>query len=194
MFVLRRLTESDMYQAVGLKVACWPEELAGLSAEVLDLECEHSFWTEWMNTAPEHNDVRLLYGAFGNGEMLGVAFGSFVESKDSPESGFELNGLWVEPSHRGKGVALSLIDRLLCDFHELGAEKIVIYSFHHSPSNHFYRRLGCEVTATEHQLPETVPVDVFSCDIVKMKAEIHAILENRHKPVRSHEHPTHSGH
>ena len=90
-----------------------------------------------MVTENENNDIRRLYGAFDKGQMLGVAFASFVEDKDHPESGFELNGLWVYPQYRGRGVSMMLLTRLLDDFETLGADKVIVYNFHHSSSNAF---------------------------------------------------------
>ena len=172
MITIRNLCYADMEQAMSLKKLCWPEELAGLSDIPLDMEREFAFWTTWMNAALENNDVRILYGAFDGGEMLGVAFGSFVESKDAPESGFELNGLWVYPDHRGKGVSLRLLSALLNDFYALGARQMIIYNFHFSSSNSFYRKFGCQVIGTEYQTEDHTPVDIFSCNIADMKSKI----------------------
>ena len=172
MIDIRELRYEDMAQAMELKKLCWPEELAGLSEVQMDSEREFTFWTTWMNAAQENNDVRMLYGAFNDDEMLGVAFGSFVESKHAPENGFELNGLWVYPQHRGKGVSLRLLLALLNDFYRLGARQIIIYNFHFSSSNSFYRRFGCQVVGSEFQTDDHIPVDIFSCDITGMKSRI----------------------
>ena len=181
MMIIRKLQYEDMAQAIKLKIICWPEEIAGLSNIQLDFNKEYDFWTQWMNTAEENNDVRLLYGIFSDNEMLGVAFGSFVDSKDIPESGFELNGLWISPQHRGKGVSLKLLQRLLDDFNNLGAKKIIIYNFHFSSSNKYYRKFGCTVINTEYQTSDNIPVDIFSCNIVKMKNNIIKSLVNYEK-------------
>lgn len=90
-----------------LKISCWPEELAGKAEHTLKLEEEIKFWTNWMNTASESNDIRLLLGAFEGSQLMGVALASFVDSKSAPENGIELNGLWVFPQYRGKGLSLS---------------------------------------------------------------------------------------
>lgn len=94
-----------------------------------------------------------------------VAFGSFIESKDAPDMGIELNGLWVYPGHRGRGISIIILDRLLSDFYKLGARKMVVYNLHHSSSNSFYRSLGFEVIGIEYQMKEKLPVDIFACDI-----------------------------
>jgi len=161
---IRPLRTEDMRRVAELKALCWPEELAGLSDCPIDTERECAFWTDWMHTARENRDVRLLYGAFEEGELLGAAFGSFVESVDAPEAGFELNGLWVFPEHRGKGISLRLIERLLREFSALGAGRMVVYNFHASPSNGYYRKWGFRVIGTERQLPEKIPVDIFQAD------------------------------
>ncbi len=172
MIEIKILNYDDMKEVMELKLLCWPEEIAGLSNIQLSYQEEFAFWTTWMNAEQENHDIRKLYGAFEHGKLLGVAFGSFVESKNVPEEGFELNGLWVYPQHRRKGIALQLILKLLDDFYELEANKIIIYNFHHAPSNQFYRKLGCEVIGTEYQTADKVPVDIFACDVVLMKQNI----------------------
>ena len=169
MMLIRELTLQDMRQAMALKALCWPEELAGLSDNELNIEIEYDFWTRWMQTEEENNDIRLMYGVFEKEEMLGVAFGSFVESKDKPEMGMELNGLWVYPQHRGKGISLMLMDKLLEKFLNLGSRQIIIYNFHHSSSNSFYRNLGFKVIDKEYQMEERLPVDIFACHIDSLK-------------------------
>ena len=96
MLIIRELSDSDMLQAIQLKALCWPEELAGLSDNKLDIEKEHLYWVDWMHTEVDNNDVRTLIGAFENGQLLGVAFASYAEKEDS-DCGIELNGLWVDP-------------------------------------------------------------------------------------------------
>lgn len=172
MVEIKILNYDDMKKVMELKLLCWPEEIAGLSNIQLSYQEEFAFWTTWMNAEQENHDVRKLYGAFERGELLGVAFGSFVESKNAPEAGCELNGLWVYPQHRRKGIALQLILKLLDDFYALGAGRIIIYNFHHAPSNQFYRKLGCEVIGTEQQTADKVPVDIFGCDVGLMKQNI----------------------
>ena len=172
MIEIKTLSYDDMKEVMELKLLCWNEEIAGLYNIQLYYQKEFAFWTNWMNAEQENDDVRKLYGAFAEGELLGVAFGSFVESKNAPEAGFELNGLWVYPQHRKKGIALQLILNLLNDFYALGADRIMIYNFHHAPSNQFYRKLGCEVIGTEYQTADKVPVDIFAGNIVQMKQYI----------------------
>lgn len=172
MIEIRKLNIEDMWKVIELKALCWREELAGLSSNVLNLKKEYEFWTNWMNAAEEHNDVRLLYGAFKKTELLGVVFGSYAEISDIPKNGIELNGLWVYPQHRGEGIALMLLTQILDEFSKLEMEQIVIYNFHYSNSNSFYRKFGCEVLRKDKQLKEELPVDVFVCDISEMNYRI----------------------
>ncbi|WP_177213486.1 GNAT family N-acetyltransferase [Proteiniclasticum ruminis] len=161
-----------MAEAVKLRISCWPEEVGGLSNVELDYTKEYAFWMDWKNRAKENNDVRLLYGVFAQEKMLGVAFGSFVESKEDPQHGVELNGLWVYPKHRGKGVSLILLKRLLEDFSLLGAKKMIIYNYHSAPSNQYYRKLGCVVVDNEVQTKDRILVDIFSGDFRVMNLRI----------------------
>ncbi|BCN29037.1 GNAT family N-acetyltransferase [Anaeromicropila herbilytica] len=175
MIIIRELLDKDMLQAIQLKALCWPEELAGMSEHKLDIDKEYSFWINWMHSGIENNDVRTLLGAFENDKMLGVAFASFSEKEDS-QCGIELNGLWVYPEMRGRGISLMLMSKLLNYYENLGLKEIVIYNYHHSSSNSFYRKFGARVFKTEFQMDSKIPTDVFKCNIVSMKEYINRSL------------------
>ena len=157
-----------MIQTIQLRALCWPEELAGMSDNKLDIDKEYSFWIDWMHNGIENNDVRSLLGAFENDNLLGVVFASYSEKEDS-YYGIELNGLWVYPDMRGRGISLMLMLMILNYYENLGLKEIIIYNYHNSSSNSFYKKFGAEVFKTEFQMDEQIPTDVFKCDIVTMK-------------------------
>jgi GNAT superfamily N-acetyltransferase len=175
--IIRELHDNDLLQAIQLKVQCWPEEMAGMSDKKLDVEKEYLFWFDWMHHGIENNDVRTLIGAFENDQLLGTAFASFAEKEDS-DHGIELNGLWVSPHARGRKISIKLLSKILEYYENLGFNEIVIYNFHNSTSNSYYRKLGAKVLRTEYQLEERVPVDVFLCDIEIMKNHINESISN----------------
>ena len=125
-----------------------------------------------MNSAKENNDIRLLIGAFEKDKMLGVAFASFAEVYDIPEKGIELNGLWVYPHQRNRGVSLMLTKYILDFYSEKGMEKIVIYNPHYAPSNQFYRKFGAQVAKQVNQMNNKLLVDVFIADMQSFKRNI----------------------
>lgn len=169
--IIRELHDNDLLKAIQLKVQCWPEELAGMSDKKLDVEKEYLFWFEWSHQGIDNNDIRTLIGAFENDDLLGVAFCSLAETEDL-DHGIELNGLWVAPHARGRGISFKLLSKIIDYYVNLGFKEIVIYNFHNSSSNSYYRKLGAMVLRTEYQLEECVPVDVFQCDIKTMKDNI----------------------
>lgn len=170
MIAIRELRDKDILQAVKLKAICWPEELAGVCDNRLDIDEQYSFWADWIHNGIEYNDVRILLGAFENDKMLGAAFASYAEKEDS-ECGFELNGLWVHPEERGRGISLMLVTRILKYYKWLGLREIVIFNYHNSSSNSFYRKFGAKVFKTEFEMVEQIPIptDVFKCDIEIME-------------------------
>lgn len=99
--------------------------------------------------------------------MLAVAFASFAEEGDSI-CGFELNGLWVYPEMRGRGIALLLVTKLLKFYEHLGLKEIIIYNYHNSSANSFYRKFGGIVVKTELQMEEQIPTDIFRSNISSM--------------------------
>lgn len=120
-----------------------------------------------MISSIEYNDDRQLYGAFDQDTLLAVIFASFTEVEDS-ENGIEINGLWVDPKHRNKGLSLHLLKKIIEYYLDLNKKEIIIFNFHYSSSNSFYKKLGASIIKQTHQLEEKVPIDVFSCDLQDM--------------------------
>jgi len=177
MIEIRELTESDMQEAMELKVLCWTEELAGKAENTLSVSQALDFWVDWMFRAEENNDIRLLIGAFENDKMLGVAFSSLAETFDIPEKGIELNGLWVYPDQRNRGISLMMINYILEFYMEKGMENMVIYNPHYAPSNQFYHKFGAQVAKQEYQMDGKLLVDVFLVDMLSMKKNIENSLK-----------------
>lgn len=172
MIEIRELTEMDMKEAIGLRILCWTEELAGKAENTLSVEEELEMWVDWMNKAEENNDIRMLVGAFEGGRLLGVAFSSFAETFDIPERGIELNGLWVYPDQRGKRISLIMMIYILDLYLAKGMESIVIYNHHYAPSNQFYQKFGAKVARQEYQLDGGLLIDVFLADMAQMKRKM----------------------
>lgn len=169
MIEIRQLTEADMQQAIELKILCWTEELAGKAENTLSVSQELDSWVEWMNTAKENNDIRLLIGAFENEKMLGVAFSSFAETYDIPKKGIELNGIWVYPDQRNRGISILMMIYILDFYLAKGMETIVVYNHHYAPSNQFYHKFGAQVSKQEYQMDGRFLVDIFLVDMLSMK-------------------------
>jgi chloramphenicol 3-O-phosphotransferase/GNAT superfamily N-acetyltransferase len=170
--VIRQLTNEDIPQAMELKILCWTEELAGKAENELKLNEEIAFWIDWLNTPDENNDVRVFIGVFDNEKLLGVAAGSFVVSKDLPDEGIELNGLWVYPEHRGKGIALKMIQHILDVFIPLGVTRMIVYNPHYAPSNTFYQKFGGKIIEQEYQIDGCLLVDIYEFNTVDLQAAI----------------------
>jgi GNAT superfamily N-acetyltransferase len=177
MIKIRELTEVDMEQAIQLKILCWTEELVGKAENTLSVSQELEMWVDWMNTAKENNDIRLLIGAFENEKMVGVAFSSFAETFDIPEKGIELNGLWVYPDQRNRGISLMMIVYILDFYLAKGMENIVVYNHHYSPSNQFYSKFGAKVAKQEYQMDGRLLIDVFLMDMLSMKRNMEKSLK-----------------
>ncbi|MPN12124.1 hypothetical protein SDC9_159436 [bioreactor metagenome] len=177
MIEIRELTEMHMKEAIELRILCWTEELAGKAENTLSVEEELEMWIDWMNTAEENNDIRMLVGAFEGERMLGVAFCSFAETFDIPERGIELNGLWVYPDQRGRGISLIMMIYILDFYLAKGMESIVIYNHHYAPSNQFYHKFGAKVTRQEYQLDGSLLIDVFLADMAEMKRKMEQSLK-----------------
>lgn len=174
MIKIRELNPSDMNEAIRLKFMCWTEELAGQAANNLSVSKELDFWLTWMK--PVDDDVRLLIGAFEDNRMLGVAFASYAEPQDIAKKGIELNGLWVYPEQRNKGISLQLMAYITDFYSELGVKSMVIYNHHYSPSNKYYQKFGVKVIRQDKQMQGKLLIDVFTIDLMKLQSQLHTKL------------------
>ncbi|WP_066719249.1 GNAT family N-acetyltransferase [Clostridium sp. Marseille-P299] len=165
MILIRSLKTTEIPEAMRLKIDSWTEELAGKAENTLILSEEINFWSRWVSRGKEFNDIRLLLGAFENGELLGLAASNIAKYDDIPVNGIELNLLAVKPKHRGRGISIRLILYILNFYQCLGATKAVIYSHHYAPSNGFYAKFGAELLRKELQEDGKLEVDVFIADI-----------------------------
>lgn len=169
MVLIRALKTTEIPEAMRLKINCWTEELVGIANNNLILEEEIDFWSTWVSRGKTYNDIRLLIGAFENGELLGIAASNIAKYDDIPSNGIELNLLAVKPKYRGKGVSLRLLLYILNFYESLGANKAVIYSHHYAPSNTFYPKFGAEILRKELQEDGKLEVDVFIANIHNFK-------------------------
>jgi GNAT superfamily N-acetyltransferase len=175
--LIRKLDSYAEYsKAVDLRIRCWDEELAGYAPNRLTPEKELDFLVEWEQSAEDYDDVRHIYGLFLEGNFSGFAGGSFAEPSDS-ENGFELNYLFVEKGHRGKGYSLMLLDKLLEDFISEGKKEMIVYSLRHAPSNNFYRKYGGKPIREVHQGQDNLLVDVFKFNATQLQSQIRKSLK-----------------
>ncbi len=174
--IIRQLTNEEIPRAMELKISCWTEELAGQAENTLQLSEQVGFWTNWLKTQDEHNDKRVFIGVFENTQLLGAAAGSFVDSKDAPQEGIELNGLWVFPEYRGRGLSLKMMLYILDTFVPLGVNRMEAYNSHHAPSNAFYRKLGGKVIGQDDQEDGKLLVDIFEFELQDLRMQLEKTL------------------
>lgn len=175
MIEIRELRPSELSAAIRLRVDCWQEELAGKVEHELSFEEELDFFTAWANSEKEYEDRRILLGAFENEKLLGAAFGSFAEEEDG-EHAMELNSLWEEEAHRGKGISLMLMETLIQMYRVLEKNQMVAYNHHFAPSDSYYRKLHGEVVRQVEQLDGQLLVDVFLLPFAPMEKKIDEML------------------
>ena len=174
--IIKQLTNENVPKAMELKILCWTEELAGQAENDLVLDKEVEFWTDWLNILDEHNDIRVFIGAFEGNELLGIAAASFVESKYAPQEGIELNGLWVFPEYRGRGISLKMMLYILDVFMPLGVMHMIVYNLHHAPSNVFYKKFGGKVIDQEYQMDGRLLVDIYEFELSDFKMQLEQTL------------------
>jgi len=176
MIEVRALTKNELASAIKLKIRVWQEELAGKAEHELSFEEEMEFFMRWAESEKEHHDRRILLGAFQEGKLLGGAFGSFAEVEDD-ENAMELNGLWVEEDHRGKGISLVLLSVLVKAFRDLGKDQMIVYNHHFAPSNEYYRKLRGKVIRQDRQMNGKLLVDVFRIPMENLDKQLSEMLD-----------------
>lgn len=166
---IRELHDNEIILGSHLRAECWPEECAGIKAKPVDVEKDSAFFMKWRHEANKYNDVRLMLGAFEEGTLLGVAYGSFAEEEDSPK-GYEINGLWVTKNHRGRGLSKLLLSELNATFYKEGKREAVAYNHTLAPSNAYYKYLGFDVVRQVKHGEMTV--DILLADINQLNAKL----------------------
>lgn len=174
---IRALKECELKEAVALRIISWTEELVGKAENNLTEAEEMAFWSNWMQSAEANNDVRLLLGAFDGDTLVGAAFASFADEEDIPENGIELNGLWVYPAYRNRGLSLQMLTQIIRYYQALGKTQMVAYNHHDCESNAFYRKFGGTVEKQLYQLEGKLLIDVFVLPLEEMKTKIVQSLE-----------------
>ncbi|QVK20752.1 GNAT family N-acetyltransferase [Mycoplasmatota bacterium] len=177
--IIRKLNEIEYSLAVELRINFWDEVVAGTVPNPMVKNKELRSMIEWVNTADEHNDIRLLYGAFDNENFMGFAGASIAEESDS-QNGIELNYLFVKEEYRGKGVSLKLLIKLLSEFMTDKFTELVVYNFNCSPSNKYYCKLGGKVKKQAAQINGKLLVDIFSFDIGNLNERLKKMVIDRY--------------
>ncbi|MEG0671916.1 GNAT family N-acetyltransferase [Clostridium sp.] len=164
--IIRELTHEELLMAVELNYNCWNDDFASIIPyDSMNVESELTYVSDWIKNN-ECQDIRRIYGAFEGDNFLGYVGGSLAEKEDA-EHGVELNYLFVKKEYRGMALGLKLIRTILVEFEDYGVDQLIIYNFHDSESNKFYRYLGGQVFKQVVQTvkEKAILVDVFSWNI-----------------------------
>ncbi|MFU8787099.1 MAG: GNAT family N-acetyltransferase [Candidatus Izemoplasmataceae bacterium] len=175
--VIRKLDKQTLKDAIRLKVECWQEEINGCFVHHLNYDEEYIFWSNWMDTAQEHNDVRTLLGAFDNTILTGVIFASFAEDAFGSDA-IEINGLWVNKDYRGQQISLKLLAEILPFYQNLNKHKVIIYNHKYAPSNDYYKAIGGKIIACDSQLEGRLLVDIFEFNTLDLNHLIREKIKN----------------
>jgi GNAT superfamily N-acetyltransferase len=157
------LNKETLKEAIKLKIECWTEELNGIAENDLEFSKTYLFWLNWMNSAEEDNDFRILLGAFVEKKLIGTIFTSLAETLDHSNA-IEINGLFLDKDFRNQGLSYSLMKSALKEYSEMNKTGVIVYSHRKAPSNSFYHHLGGKVIRTDHQMNDLLVVDVFLFD------------------------------
>lgn len=160
---IRLLNESEYAEAIALKVSCFDEEVKHQVPYPSSEQEELEFMREWMKSAEEYQDIRVLYGAFLEDTFIGFVGASIADESDA-KAGIELNYLFVDEAYRGKGISYKLLQAIFSHFNKDRFDEVVVYNYATSDSNKYYQHLGGEVIRTFPVLEGRIMVDLFRFD------------------------------
>lgn len=178
--IIRELTTEEILKAVTLQKECWENDFKDIIPSGLyNVENEYQNILNWINDK-NIDDIRKMFGAFINNELIGFAGSSFAEIEDS-NKGVEINYLFVNEKHRNKAIGLKLINNVITEYRHYGVDELIVYSLNESQSNKFYRSLNPIVLKQMKQNygNKINLVDVFKWNIVDIVKSVNGILKNR---------------
>lgn len=164
---VRPLAQEEYIETVSIYLQCMRADYAFFPRAYLDslkVESELAEFERWVN---EEETLAKVFGAFDGDTMVGyIAVSRNLGEPENYEG--EVNNLFVRPSHRGQGIGLMLLQTGLEHLRGLGFVSVIIYNYHPSASNTYYRHLGGAVVYHTLQMPNgmfEVDVDVFGWQI-----------------------------
>lgn len=176
---IRSLNPDEYFETSRITLECMRQDYRFFPRAYLDsltVETELAMFESWVN---EEETLAKVFGAFNGGQMVGYIAVSRNLGEPEGYDG-EVNNLFVRPGHRGEGIGLLLLQIGLEYLRGLGYESVIIYNYHPSASNAFYRHLGGQVVYHTLQMPDgmfEVDVDVFGWQIDEFLSILCAHLE-----------------
>lgn len=150
--MIRRVTVDDLdtYRDIRLR-ALQDSPSAFASTYQAERDRPHREWAERVSGAASGDD-RVIYLAFDDDDARCVGLAGCVEDRLGADR--QLVSMWVEPSHRGTGVAAALVDAALAWAREVGARRIGLWVVRgNDRARRFYERAGFSVTGDVQPLP-----------------------------------------
>jgi hypothetical protein len=180
--VIRELSNDEIRMAAELHQKCWNEDFEGiLPKDAMDAKEQTKVLTDWMGYKGT-DDIRKLFGAFEGTDFIGF-IGTSIADKDDAQKGVEMNYLFLKKEFRGRNNSLRLIKRALDEYINKQFDHLIVYNWHGSESNNFYKYLGGEIfrQIMQELKDSTLKVDVFRFDLRVLYNVISEKLRNETK-------------
>jgi GNAT superfamily N-acetyltransferase len=164
--LIRPVEQHELPETVNIYLTCIREDDSYKPQSYLDA----------LNPADELADCKeWLYQPGGNNQVFVAMDGDVMagyiavspNTVEPLEYEGEVNGFFIRKAYRGRGIGFMLLRRGLKFLIELGFTGLVIYNYHISAANTYYRMLGGEVVKQEVQHPGgmALETDVFGFKI-----------------------------
>lgn len=129
--------------------------------DLLDTICEWhrqewgDEWSEQVRQSTGRNAIPTIFVAIENGLPIGTAMLVNDDMLTHPELGPWLGGVYVEPGHRGRGIATALSRHAMREAARLGVSQLWLYTISARP---LYESLGWEYLGEEDYLGERATI------------------------------------
>jgi GNAT superfamily N-acetyltransferase len=180
-WLIRPAAREDLRETVLIYLDCLRSDYACKPKAYLDaknVEDELKECEEWM---VQGSPLNRIFVAMDSSTMAGyIAVGPNVGSPYDQDG--EVCGFFVRKSYRKMGAGIRLLKTGVSCLQDLGFHQVVIYNYHESEANGFYRRLGGEVVHQEIQHPGGLPLetDVFRYDIAALLDTLEQRISKTH--------------
>ena len=142
-FTIRHATDEDITLIRELSLQVWPQTYASiLSKEQIDYMLDMMYSEASLHRQLQDNHHFII--VYNAGVPVGFASYSRLQSNL-----FKLQKIYVLPVHQGRGTGRFIVEQIISDIQEQGAETLLLNVNRNNVARHFYEKLGFEVICEE---------------------------------------------
>jgi GNAT superfamily N-acetyltransferase len=157
---IRPATPSDVRTIARIHVDGWRSTYRGILSEGVLKGLKYADRERtWMRLiAGGDSGPYVLVADHPNDGVVGfIAAGP--ERSDNPDYAGEVYAIYVAETHQFNGIGRSLLQYVAQIMHENAQQGLLLWTFSHSPTNEFFRRLGAQGVSTRTRNVEEISIE-----------------------------------